>query len=88
MAEARGAGRPGPFEDRHTWRLLLARLHPDAGGDHNLFTFACAVREELCSEGPSEREPARRRERRAESFLQSWQDAMGCWASRNRDSLK
>jgi hypothetical protein len=45
VAEARSADRLASFEDRRMWRLLLARLHPDAGGDHDLFAFACAVRE-------------------------------------------
>jgi hypothetical protein len=29
------------------WRRLLARLHPDAGGDGELFTFGQAVRERI-----------------------------------------
>ena len=32
------------LQDRRAWRLLLARLHPDAGGDHELFLFACTGR--------------------------------------------
>ena len=47
MFEAKNAERLTPFEDRRMWRLLLARLHPDAGGDHDLFAFACAVRDEV-----------------------------------------
>ena len=31
MSEARDAERLVAFEDRRMWRLLLARLHPDAG---------------------------------------------------------
>src|SRR3712207_7237813 len=44
---ARNAARLAPFEDRRMWRLLLARLHPDAGGDHHVVAFACAVRDEV-----------------------------------------
>src|SRR5829696_3152345 len=47
--EARNAARLASFEDRRMWRLLLARLHPDAGGDHDLFAFACAMRDEMSS---------------------------------------
>lgn len=47
MFEASNVGWLAPSEDRQMWRLLLARLHPDAGGDHDLFAFACAIREEL-----------------------------------------
>ncbi len=80
------AGRGDPFEDRRMWRLLLARLHPDAGGDHELFLFACALKDELCRErlfdaGPAD-EPAT-----DHSFLM-WRSTMNSWASRNRDSLK
>ena len=46
MLQARwDAERFASSEDRRMWRLLLAPLHPDAGGDHDLFAFACAVRE-------------------------------------------
>jgi hypothetical protein len=44
------SGRAAPLQDRHMWRQLLARLHPDAGGDHKLFLFACALKESLCEE--------------------------------------
>ncbi len=30
------------------WRKLLARTHPDAGGSHELFIWAGAVREAVC----------------------------------------
>ena len=42
------AGREAPFENRQMWRLLLARLHPDVGGDHELFLFACALMDSVC----------------------------------------
>jgi hypothetical protein len=47
VLKASNVGWLAPSEDRQMWRLLLARLHPDAGGDHDLFAFACAIREEL-----------------------------------------
>jgi hypothetical protein len=55
MFEAGDAGRLAFSEDSRMWRLLLARLHPDAGGDHDLFVFACAVREEMFSENRAAR---------------------------------
>jgi len=75
------------------WRLLLAKLHPDAGGDHELFLFASAVKEGICGRGRSGRESAskdggQRAERPAEHFPRAWQDAMNGWALRNREALK
>jgi hypothetical protein len=35
-------------DDRTLWKRLLARVHPDAGGDKDLFTWATKVRELLC----------------------------------------
>ena len=85
---ARNAARIASFEDRRMWRLLLARLHPDAGGDHDLFAFACAVRDEM-SRG--ERDPAGedsvRNTESSAPFLRTWYEAMGEWSSSNRDSL-
>lgn len=93
MAEVRGVDRPALLEDRRMWRLLLARLHPDAGGSLELFLFASAVREEACGgarsgKKPSHNEGERRMERPAEHFLRAWQEAMSCWALRNREALK
>ena len=88
------ADRAALLEDRRMWRLLLARLHPDAGGDQELFLFVCALKEEAyprrCSGGtPIYRESDERRaEGLAEPFLRTWRDAMSCWASRNREALK
>ena len=88
VAEVGSIDRPVLFEDRRMWRLLLAQLHPDVGGDHELFTFACAVKERVCSGEPVARDPARPPARGAEHFLRAWQDAMNRWASHNRNVLK
>jgi hypothetical protein len=82
----------GAIEDPRMWRLLLARLHPDAGGDHDLFTFACAVREELSGlnrpHGNVEGNHAQGTRRPAAPFLQAWQDAMGNWSLSNHEALR
>ena len=93
MFEARDAGRPASFEDRRMWRLLLARLHPDAGGDHDLFAFACAIRDEMSGANRAVRDTGssdstRSKEGSAAPFLRTWQEAMGHWSSSNRDTLK
>jgi hypothetical protein len=87
------ASREVPFEDRRMWRLLLARVHPDAGGDHELFLFAHALKEargDSCCLGdtstPDDGNGGTKRS--AEPFLRAWHDTMGCWASRNREALK
>ena len=85
MYEARDAGRLASFEDRRMWRLLLARLHPDAGGDHDLFAFACAIREEVSNGNRGGN--AGSTDSAAAPFLQTWQEAMGHWSSGNRDAL-
>lgn len=81
MSGAGGVGQINPLEDRRMWRRLLAQLHPDAGGDHDLFLFASALREHANSR---ETQPGNT----TEPFLQAWQDTMDCWASRNRESLR
>jgi hypothetical protein len=95
--EAKGAERViegiAPFEDRRMWRLLLARLHPDAGGDHDLFAFACAVRDEMFSGNhavrtTASRGNARSTQRAPAPFLRTWQEAMGHWYTSNHDALK
>jgi hypothetical protein len=89
--EARDAERLAPFDDRRMWRLLLARLHPDAGGDHDLFAFACAVRDEVAAGGRAAGNASTDDPRGPEDpapFLRTWQDAMGHWSSTNRDALK
>jgi hypothetical protein len=95
--EAKGAERlaeeRAPFEDRRMWRLLLARLHPDAGGDHDLFAFACAIRDEMISGNrvastTASSDNARSTQCAAAPFLRTWQEAMVHWSTSNHDSLK
>jgi hypothetical protein len=38
-----------PPTDRAMWRRLLARAHPDSGGDHELFIWTGAVRDVVCA---------------------------------------
>jgi hypothetical protein len=86
---ARNAAGLASFEDRRMWRLLLARLHPDVGGDHDLFAFACAVRDEVSKhlkDDAGSEDKARNTEDTA-PFLRSWHEAMGRWSSSNRDAL-
>jgi hypothetical protein len=47
---------PSP-NDHRMWRLLLARLHPDAGGDHELFVFASTVKDSVCGKQSLEDKP-------------------------------
>jgi hypothetical protein len=72
--------------------MLLAKVHPDAGGDHELFLFACALKEGVGSGGRPGRKHARNRDERrpdrpAEYFPRAWQDAMSSWAIHNREAL-
>ena len=89
--QERSAERLASFEERRMWRLLLARLHPDAGGDHDLFAFACAVRDEMSrGKHPAKDTGNEDKSRNAESaapFLRTWHEAMGHWSSSNRDAL-
>jgi hypothetical protein len=81
MAEGfTGGGRN--FQDRRMWRLLLARLHPDAGGDHDLFLLACDAMDELCGTryAPSRHGP--------DHTFSAWRGGMSTWASRNREGLR
>lgn len=53
-----------PATDPKMWRRIIARAHPDAGGDDDLFIWAGAVRDLVCARfaEPSARphpEPAR-----------------------------
>ena len=92
MYQARNTERLASFEDRRMWRLLLARLHPDAGGDHDLFAFACAVRDEVSrGEHPAqgaETGDEARNTADAASFLGTWHETMGRWSSSNSHALK
>ena len=93
MSETRDAERLVAFEDRRMWRLLLARLHPDAGGDHDLFTFACAMRDEISgavnvAKDAVKDDGARSTEDLVTPFLRAWQDTMDDWSSGNRDALR
>ena len=73
MAEAKSVDRLAPLEDQRMWRLLLARLHPDIGGDHELFLFACAVKGEVGGGGDRGRKPVCDGGwQSTEPFLQSW----------------
>lgn len=38
---------PAP-EDSRMWRRLMARAHPDAGGDHDLFVWTGSVKDAVC----------------------------------------
>ncbi|HEX5847725.1 MAG TPA: hypothetical protein VFY59_00900 [Rubrobacter sp.] len=92
MYEARNAVGPTPSEDRRMWRLLLARLHPDAGGDHDLFAFACAVRDEVHREertagSAAGTENGTRTASDVAPFLGTWHEAMGRWSTSNREAL-
>lgn len=91
MYEARDEAGYSSSDDRRMWRLLLARLHPDAGGDQDLFAFASAVRDEMARGNDPVRDTGGEdRARSAEAaapFLRTWQDAMGQWSSGNRDTL-
>jgi len=93
VSETKDAERLIAFEDRRMWRLLLARLHPDAGGDHDLFTFACAVRDEMSGASSVAKDTERKNRARSTEglvtpFLRAWQDAMNDWSSGNRDALR
>ena len=68
------------LQDRRAWRLLLARLHPDAGGDHELFLFACALMDKVCGK--------RRTGPGPDHAFSRWRGAMDSWASRNREGLR
>lgn len=71
----------GDFQDRRLWRLLLARLHPDAGGDPELFLFAAAARDKLYGT------PRASSRGGPDHTFSAWKGGMRTWASRNRDDL-
>ncbi len=37
-----------PPNDRGMWRKVIARCHPDAGGEHELFIWSMATRDVVC----------------------------------------
>jgi hypothetical protein len=37
-----------PLDDPKMWRRLVARTHPDAGGDHELFIWTGTVKDAVC----------------------------------------
>ncbi len=39
-----------PPDHRGMWRRLVARTHPDTGGDHELFIWTGAVRDVVCGQ--------------------------------------
>ena len=93
MSETKETERLIAFEDRRMWRLLLARLHPDAGGDHDLFTFACTIRDEMSSASSMAKDAEgedsdRSTEGLVAPFLRAWQNTMDEWSSGNRDALR
>jgi hypothetical protein len=93
VSDARDAERLVAFEDRRMWRLLLARLHPDAGGDHDLFVFACAIRDGVSSassvaKDAGQEDGARSTKGLVTPFLRAWQETMDDWSSGNRDALR
>ena len=93
MSETREAERLVASEDRRMWRLLLARLHPDTGGDHDLFAFACAIRDEISRASSMAKDAegensATSTEGRVTPFLRAWQNTMDDWSSGNRDALR
>lgn len=89
--QARSAQSPASFEDRRMWRLLLARLHPDAGGDNDLFAFACAIRDEVSrGDRTAQNVGSKDTDQQPESaapFLRAWQESMRHWSSSNSDAL-
>lgn len=44
-----------PPTDRAMWRKLVARAHPDTGGDHELFIWSRAAMEAICDGLQTER---------------------------------
>ncbi|MDQ3910248.1 MAG: hypothetical protein M3305_00360 [Actinomycetota bacterium] len=93
MAAARNMDPLTLLEDRHMWRLLLAKLHPDAGGDHELFLFACAMKEKIHNgerrgSRSARNDHERKAQRPAEHFLKVWQEAMNGWALSNREAVR
>lgn len=50
-----------PLDDKAMWRRLIAKTHPDGGGDHELFIWTGALKTHVCAlDGESEFETSRR----------------------------
>jgi len=49
-----------PPNDRAMWRRLLARVHPDAGGDDELFVWAKSLEELVAHLSKAQHDPAAR----------------------------
>lgn len=73
-------------EHQRMWRLLLARLHPDAGGDQELFVFARGLRDQI--RGELRATPPPRALGGPEHPFHAWRTTMASWAYSNRASLK
>ncbi len=73
---------PNP-NDHRMWRLLLAKLHPDAGGDHELFVFASTVKDSVCGNEHLEDKLGDHARPGAEhptiAYLRLWQTIMNHW---------
>ncbi len=69
------------------WRLLLARLHPDVGGDQESFMLASVLRAGVNGDPHFEPGPADGASG-TEAFLRKWRGTMDSWASDNRDALR
>ncbi len=46
-----------PATDKSMWRRVLARLHPDSGGEHELFLWGTVVRDLVCAGGSRQGPP-------------------------------
>jgi hypothetical protein len=83
MEHSKNDGAVPSTSDHRMWRLLLARLHPDAGGDHELFVFASTVKDSVCDKEPPRNRPVNRARRRAEhptvAYLRLWQSLVSPW---------
>lgn len=79
---SKDAAVPNP-NDHRMWRLLLAKLHPDAGGDHELFVFASTVKDSVCGNEHPEDKPVNYARPGAEhptvAYLWMWQTIMNPW---------
>src|SRR5215203_6791678 len=66
---------------------------PRHWGDHDLFTFACAIRAEMSrassvAKDVEGEDSARSTEGLVTPFLRAWQITMDDWSSGNRDALR